>query len=242
MATRTLNQPIQHKAFKRTFLQDVTAKVTFAETDLLSDDAAIRSFLHERFGVADNINIPNLGGIEIVSDNKWEKYIFSTSSAMVTMASDIYRCYDDSLNPRLDILISFLQTLGIKEVETLSIKKRNLFQAKANNAFQSWRIALGEAFKIDNIKQMAAAPNVTDEPFKMSIEGSKYTKWGEIKVPFMIEVPDKSGFKFHLDLEAISGSMRVSELQERAVVMNNDIYVAFTNIVSDKLLNLMLQD
>ena len=242
MATATLTQPVQRKAFKRTFLRDVTAKVTFAETDLLGNGTAISSFLRERFGISDDFNLPKLDGIDIVSDSKSEKYNFTTTSATVIMDSTIYRYFEDSLKPRLDVIISFLQALGIDEVKTLSIKKRNLFQATAKNAFQVWKIALLEAFKVDNIRGMAETSNIPTKPFKMSIEGSADTEWGEIRVPFTVDVPDKSSFKFQLDLEAISKPIQVSEIINRGVQMNNDIFVSFTDIISDKQINLMQQD
>lgn len=242
MATTTLTPTVQRKAFKRTFLRDVTAKVTFAETDLLGNGTAIRSFLRERFGISEDFNIPKLDGIDIVSDSKNEKYNFTTTSATVIMDSNIYRFFEDSLKPRLDVIISFLRALGIDEVKTLSITKRNLFQATAKNAFEAWRIALVEAFKVDNIRGMADTPNIPAKPFKMGIEGSADTEWGEIRVPFMVDVPDKSNFKFQLDLEAISKSIPTSELIKRGIQMNNDIFVSFTEIISDKLINLMQQD
>lgn len=242
MATTILTQPVLRKAFKRTFLQDVTAKVTFAGTNLLGNGIAIRSFLRDRFGITNDFNLPKLDGIDIVSESKSEKYNFTTTSATVTMDSNIYRYFEDSLKPRLDVIISYLQALGIDEIETFSIIKRNLFQATAKNAFQAWKIALVEAFKVDIIRGMADSPNIPTKPFKLSIEGSADTEWGEIRFPFTVDVPDKSNFNFRLDLEAISKSIHILELINRGVQMNNDIFVSFTDIISDKLIHLMQQD
>lgn len=242
MATTTLTQPIQRNAFKRTFLLDVTAKVTFAETDLLVNGTVIRDFLRNKFGIADDINLPKLNEITIVSDSKNEKYNFTTGSASVFIDSNIYRYFEDSLKPRLDVIVSFLQALGINEVDSFSIKKRNFFQANAENAYQAWKIAIIESFKVDSIKALAGTPSISEKPFKITIEGTSDTEWGKISIPFMVNVPDKSNFRFQLDLEAVSNSIKVSELIERSAQMNDALFETFTGVVSDKLIDLMQQD
>lgn len=242
METKELTQSIRRKTFKRTFLRDVTAKVTFAETNLLGNGVAIRTFLRDKFGIQEDFNIPKLGRIDISSDGKEEVYKFTTDSASVTISSNIYRYFEDSLKPSLDIILSFLQTLGIEEAITFSITKRNLFPGNAKNAFSAWRFALVEAFKADGIRSMADINPSPEKPFKMSIDGGVDTGWGEIKVPFMVNVPDKNNFQFILDIEAISKPIPVSEIRERGVLMNNEIFDSFISIISDKLINLMQQD
>lgn len=242
METKTPAQPIQQTAFKRTFLQDVTAKVTFAETNFLDNGEEFQNFIKNQFGISDNIFLPKLGALNILSDHHEEKYCLSTTSASVTIDSSIYRFYKESLKPRLKVLESFLLVLGISEVKSFSICKRNCFPGTSKNAYAVWKKALNESFKEQAIKNLADTPDLLEKPFKMSIEGSTETEWGEVRVPFYIEVLDKENFKFQLDITATASSVSVDSLIRMGAQMNDSIFEAFTNIISDKLLYLLQQE
>ncbi len=242
METPTLTSAAKRRSIKRTFLRDVTATVTFEEIDLLGNGEIFKTFLRDKFGISETINIPKLNGIDIVSDSKNERFNFTTTSVSVVMDSDIYSYFEESLKPRLDIVISFLKALGVEEVKSLSIIKRNLFHAQAENAFDAWKLAIVDAFKVGNITAMANTPNIPAQAFKMSIEGEADTIWGKIRAPFMVNVPDDKNFMFQLDLEALSQSVNVSDLIDRSILMNNEIFDTFTGIISDKLFNLMQKD
>lgn len=242
METKELTQSVQHKAFKRTFLQDVTAEVTFAETNLLGNGGAFQTFLKNHFGISDNIELPKLGAINISSEHKEERYCLSTTNATVTIDASVYRYYKESLKPRLKVLESFLMVLGISEVKSFSICKRNHFPGTSNNAYAIWKKALKETFKEPAIQSLADTPNLSEKPFKLSIEGRTETEWGEVKVPFSVEVPDKDNLNFQLDLTATAVSVDVDDLLSMGAEMNDSIFEAFINVVSDKLLYLLQKE
>lgn len=230
------------KGFKRTFLQDVSAVVKFAETDLLSNREALKSFFKVRFGISEEFEIPKLSAVDIVSENKSERFHFTNSLASVLVDVNIYRFYEESLEPRINDLISFLEAIGISQVETFSLCKRNVFPGTTSNAFEVWKKAIVETFRKGNIQDLAKTAGIKDKPFKMSIEDVSKTEWGELMVPFSIEVSDSNSFKFQLDLIASSKSVMIKDLTRVGTIMNNSIFSAFTEIASDKLLELLQQE
>ena len=241
MAQNTHIQSLR-RAFKRTFLQDVSATVTFADTDLLNHIEALKAFLGDRFRISDNVNMPKLSAIDVVSENRDEKFHFATNSASVTINANLYHFYEDSLEPRINDIISYLKVLGISDVNTFTIQKRNIFPGTSSNAFDVWRKAINETFKEENILKLVSTPNIQHKPFKMSIEGVAVTEWGELRVPFLIDVPDKDNFRFQLDLVATSKPVSIKDLITMGTRMNNCIFKEFTKIISDKLLDLLQKE
>lgn len=242
MAQKDQTQLPMRKTFKRTFLHDVSATVTFADTDLLSNVEALKDFLKRKFNIAEEFSTPKLSVIDIVSENRYESFHFTTTSASVTINANLYRFYEESLEPRLKDLVSFLKAIGVSTVETFTLQKRNVFPGTSSNAFETWKKALSDTFKEGHIQGMASTPGIEQKPFKMSIEGRAATEWGELRTPFSIEVPDKENFIFELDLIAAAGSVMINDLTETGTEMNDSIFEAFTKTVSDKLLDFLKQE
>ncbi len=242
MTQNTKHQNPLRKAFKRTFLRDVSASVTFAETDLLSNVEALRHYLKNKFHITDDLNNPKLSAIDIVSENRYANFHFTTSSASVTVASPLYRFYEESLEPRLDDIISFLKAIGISKAETFTLIKRNVFPGTTSNAFDVWKSAIVDTFREEKIRELAISAGSQKQPFKMSVEARGVADWGELRVPFSVDVPDVNNFSFHLDLIATSRSVMIDDLMRVGAEMNGEMFQAFTEIVSDKLLELLKKE
>lgn len=233
---------IPHKVFNRTFLQEVSASIEFAETPLLNNKEAITHFLKSNFGI--NESFPKalpVGGITLSAEAEVEKYNFSTTSASLTLDASIYRCYKDTLAPKIKRLVEFLKALGIEKIEALTISKKNLFKATSPNAYSSWRFALHESFKDENLRELAANSSASDKPFKMTIEGTAKFDGGEVRVPFLVEVIDKDNFHFQMDLIGAIYNIGTKDIVENSDILNHIIFNVFCNMISDKTVNLLQQ-
>lgn len=233
---------VQHEVFKRTFLQEVSASVSFADTPLLSNKDSFKNFLKLNFGVTDDFpDILKLGGITVSSDNEMEKYYFSTNSASVTLNASIYSFYGESLVPRIRCLVDFLDIVGVKTVTDFTISKNNVFRATSSNAYSSWRFALHETFKDKTLRDLATITSVSDKPFKITIEGAVKFDGGDVRIPFLVEVIDESNFYFQMKLKGSVRNIAVEDILKNAEVLNDILYVTFCDAVSDKTIELMRQ-
>jgi hypothetical protein len=234
---------IPHKVFKRTFLQEISASVTFADKSVFDHKNEVFGFLKENFGLNEVMPSPfDFGTLAISSDNKYEKYLFTTHSASVTLDARMYRSYNDSLAPKLNRLVAFLSALGVERIREFSISKKNLFSGQSSNAYAAWKLALKETFKDEKLVGIVSEASSIENPFKLTIEGNRKFDGGEIKVPFLIEVVDKANFHFTMDLVGIVKDVDVYGILENANVLNDIIFGVFCDIVSDKIINFCSND
>lgn len=233
---------IPHKVFKRTFLQEVSASIKFAETPFLNKKKEIAHFLKSNFGI--NEDFPKaltVGGINISAEAEVEKYNFSTNSASLILDANIYRCYKETLAPRISRFVEFLNALGIEKIESFTIFKKNLFKATSPNAYSSWRFALHESFKDGSLRELATNSSVNSKPFKIMVEGSGKFNGGEVRVPFLVEVVDGDNFHFQMDLIGTVYDIDTKDIIANANVLNDIIFSTFYNMISEKTIDLLQQ-
>lgn len=231
---------IPKEVFKRTFLQEVSASITFAEVNLLGKSKSIEQFLKANFDI-NNVFPEELtfGGVEVTADKRPEKFTFSTNVASVVLGSDAYVNYVDSFAQRIQILVNYLQAIGVAGDVDLTITKRNLFQGNSENAFSAWRVALFDSFQDDTLRDIACNTSFGDKSVRISVEGETEFEGGDVKVPFLINVPDNTTFQFQMDIIGNVKAMTLDEVSDNAKILNEIIYCAFYSMLSDKIINLM---
>lgn len=233
---------VPHKVFKKTFLEGVSASISFAETSLLNNKEGLKNFLKLNFGITEDFpEVLKLGAIDVSSENEVEKYNFSTNSASISLDASIYRFYTDSLEPKIKRLVDFLRVIGVNHINELTISKKNLFQGTSENAYSAWRFALHESFKDDSLRELATNSSVSNKPFKITVEGIGKFDGGEIRVPFLVEVSDEKKFHFQMDVIGVVRNIDVTDIIANANVLNEIIFSTFLNMISDKTIDLMQQ-
>lgn len=233
---------VPHKGFKKTFLEGVSASVSFADTSLLNNKEALNKFLRFNFGITEDFpNVIQLGAVDVSSENKVEKYHFSTNFASIFLDASVYRFYADSLEPRINRLVDFLNAIGVNHINELTISKKNIFRGTSENAYSAWRFALHEAFKDDSLRELAANSSVSNKPFKITIEGVGKFEGGEVRVPFLVEVSDENNFHFQMDVVGVVRNIDVTDIIANANVLNEIIFSTFLSMISDKTINLLQQ-
>lgn len=231
------------KVFKRTFLVDVTASVEFADSPFLENVEKLKPFFYENFGTTLNSgNFNNLDGIKLVSEDGTLKYHFTTKSASIIIKAEVYLNFRESLSSKIEYLVSFLNAMGVVEIESFKIIKRNKFPITTEDAYSVWPVALRESFQSNSIRSLANFPVGKDHPFTIEMDGSVKIDWGEIRTPFTMVVKDREHINFYLSLMAIAKSIKVKDIIEQSQIMNDAIFDLFTRLVSEKIISLMKTD
>lgn len=239
----TITNPYIHipkEVFKRTFLQEVSATLSFVETNLLDKKKLLEQFLKDNFSL--NELFPEeltFGGVEITADGRSEKFLFSTTSASVVLGADLYSTYESSLAPKIHILLNYLRAIGVSDAVSLTITKKNLFQGNSDNAFSAWRVALFDSFQDETLRDIACNTSFGEKAIRISIEEKTEFEGGEVIVPFLINVSDNTLFQFQMDIIGNARGMTVDEVSNNAKTLNEIIYCAFYSMLSDRIIDLM---
>ena len=239
-----LNNPFnnhEHKVYNRTFLLNVSAGVSFADKPLSADAQGLVSYLKDNFNVLFKPqDDKELTTITVASKDNGLSFSFSTGAASVSIDAKSYKSFASTMLPDLGKIGTFLSIRKVDELKTLSLTKRNQWKINTENALSVYKEAILYTFKEKNIHDITSI-EVPDGPWpvKLSREASLGLEDGSLKVIFSVEIVDNEHIVLTLDLVAEAKDVPARDLLQYASTLNDVIYGAFHDMVSDDVIALM---
>lgn len=238
---------VEHKVYKRTFLQSTEVKVEF-EPKMTSADftARIVPFVSKAF----NKNISeyldkSFEQIELSSNNSPIRFVFNLNSACVVVGSSAYKSFSSSVVPYIRVLISYLNEVACTErIKHTYINKVNVWPIKSKDSRKAFGNASLFIFKKEHVEDIANLKfNEPDYPVSATKEA--VVKCGEkaiLKAKMGVELKDVNETRFILELRAQTSNIGVGDLISDLLKLNDIIFGAFTDIVSPNIFDLMSKD
>lgn len=238
---------VEHKVYKRTFLQSTEVKVEF-EPKMTSADfvARVVPFVNKAF----NKNISgdldkSVEQIVLSSNNSQIRFVFNLNSACVVVGSSAYKSFSLSVVPHISILMSYLNEVACtKRIRHTYINKVNIWPIKSKNSKQAFGSASLFIFKKEHVEDIANL-KFDESDYPVSATKEAVVKCGEtaiLKAKIGVELKDVNETRFLLELRAQTSNLEVGDLSLDLPKLNDIIFGAFSDIVSPNIFDLMSKD
>lgn len=235
---------VEHKVYKRTFLQSTEVKVEFEPKMTPADfTARIVPFVNKAF----NKNVSgeldkSVEQIELSSSNSQIRFVFNLNSACVVVGSSAYKSFSSSVVPHICILMNYLNEVAcIERIKQTYINKVNVWPIKSKDSRKAFGSASLFIFKKEHVEDIANLKfNEPDYPVGVTKEA--VVKCGEtaiLKAKIGVELKDVNETRFILELRAQTSNIGVGDLISDLPQLNDIIFGAFTDIVSPNIFDLM---
>lgn len=238
----------QHKVFPSSFLHGAALSISFPE--IITDNSAekLNAFLKHDFGVDGNYNQGDtIGNLDLQTDNKLIRFMFSDSRAAIKVNSDNYTSYAESLYPLTKTLYDYVETVaGYNAIDSMSIEKRNVWSIDTDTPDQTLPQAINHIFRAPRAKEIlslgfegkSTADGIAIDPHPV-IPGID----ANLEIELRIKYFNDSKLVFNLGLIASSKeSFALSEFKTKGFYLNQSIYYLFLDMVSDSILQSMLNE
>ena len=247
MSIQNPYKDVEHKVFKRTFLQETEVVVNF-EPPMTSEEFSTRivPFVNKTFNQSIPDTIDNATErAELTSNDSQVKFDFSIKSAKVVIGPAAYKSFSTSVIQYIAILVNFLRDVAHAEsVADTSINKINIWPIQSKNSKLSFRGASLFIFKKEHIDDIA---NIKFEESDYPVSAAKEAvvncgNSASLKAVIRVELKDAENASFMLGLKAQTSNIDVDDLMADLPKLNDIIFGAFTDIVSDNILDLMSKE
>lgn len=220
-------------------MQQADTSVTFADISLSSKSDALKKYFLENFKSeyqAQNDSEPD----SIKVANPYLTFVFTKSTASVSIKAEAYQSFAISMQPSVGKLISFLNVVGISEVSDISLQKQNVWKMKSEDILSAYKNAIPYIFMDDHIREVAKF-NIPEgpKPIKLSREANVDLGDGILKIGFSAEITDDHHFQLVLDLKATARHIKTTDMLESSAILNDVIYGAFHDLVTPDIIKLM---
>lgn len=240
-------QGVEHKVFKRTFLQSAEVGVEF-NPPMTSEDFSVRivPFVNDVFkqDIKDGID-PTTERAQLNSGNNQVQFDFTLNSAKVIIGQPSYKSFSSSALQFIQILIRFIKEVAqTSTVSRVYIKKTNDWPIESKNSKQSFKGASFFIFKQEHIEDIANL-KFEESDFPVSATKDAVVKCGDaasLRAVIRVELDDLSHANFILGLEAQASDIELDEAIAALSQLNEIIFSAFTDIVSDNIFDLMSKE
>lgn len=239
---------VEHKVFKRTFLQETEVVVNF-EPPMTLEEFSIRivPFVNKTFNqnIPDNTIDKATERAELTSNDSQVKFEFTIKSAKVIIGPAAYKSFSASVIQYVAILANFLRDVAHADsVVNASINKINIWPIQSKNSKTSFRGASLFIFKKEHIDDIA---NIRFEESGYPVSAAKeaVVNCGDsafLKAVIRVELKDAENASFMLGLKAQASDIGVDDLMADLPKLNDIIFGAFTDIVSNNILDLMSKE
>lgn len=247
MSIQNPYQGIEHKVFKRTFLQETEVGVAF-DPPMTTEDFCVRiaPFINDTF----KLNVPGdldkaTERAELTSNDGTVKFEFSINSAKVIISKSAYKSFSITASQYVSILVKFLNEVAcIESTSQTYINKINLWPIESKNSKLSFGGASFFIFKREHIEDIA---NIKFEESDYPVSAAKeaVVNCGDsasLKAVIRVELKNEKNASFSLGLRAQASNIKVDEVISELPKLNEIIFGAFTDIVSDNIFDLMSKD
>ena len=236
----------EHRVYNRSFLHNVQVGLEFDTCKgKLADTETLNDFISEYFNIkTTDQHVPeSVSRIELNDQDKQVRVIFTENSATATVEADCYRSFTDTMLPLASRLIAYAEKVcNIKSISTIGIQKKNTWKIVADNGRtikEIYPAALRHTFNEQHITDMASMA-LPDEPaFRICKEADMNIGEGVMKAALAAEIKNNQVLYFNLDLNASAWNVGAAEAIEVLTKLNNIIYCAFHDIVSDNIITMM---
>lgn len=240
-------QGVEHKVFKRTFLQSVEVGVEF-EPPMTSEDFSVRivPFVNDVFKQHIKASIePTTERAQLNSGNNQVQFDFTLNSAKVIIRQLSYKSFSSSALQFIQILIRFLKEVAnTSTVDRVYIKKTNVWPIESKNSKQSLKGASVFIFKEEHIDDIANIKFVESD-YPVSVAKEAVVKCGEsasLRAVIRVELSDSTHINFTLGLEAQALDVNIDDIVPDLSQLNDIVFCAFTDVVSDNIFDLMSKE
>lgn len=240
-------QEVEHKVFKRTFLQSAEVGVEF-NSSITSEDfrAQIVPFVNNVF--KQNIDTELDKSIDCVQLNSGDnkvRFDFTLNSAKVTIKQSAYKSFSTSALQFVQILLKFIKDIpNAPTISRIYIKKTNGWPIESKNSKQSFKGASFFIFKQEHIEDIANL-KFEESDFPVSATKEAVVKCGDsasLRAVIRVELDDLSHTNFILGLEAQASDIELDEVISALSQLNEIVFCAFSDIVSNNIFDLMSKD
>lgn len=247
MSIQNPYQRVEHKVYKRSFLQETEVGVEF-EFPMTTEDFCVRivPFINSAFNlhITDDLDKATERA-ELKSNDGLVKFEFNLSSAKVFISKYAYKSFSSSVLPHLASLVKFLKDVAcVESVKRIYINKINVWPIESKNSKHSFGGASYFIFKKEHIEDMA---NIKFEESDYPVSAAKeaVVNCGDsasLKAVIRVELKDVTNASFSLGLHAQAESIKLDDVISDLSLLNEIIFGAFADIVSDNIFDLMSKD
>lgn len=247
MSIQNPYQGVEHKVFKRTFLQSTEVGVEF-DPPMTSEDFSVRivPFVNNVF----NQNIKEgldttTERAQLNSGNNQIRFDFTLNSAKVIIGQPAYKSFSSSALQFIQILIRFIKEVAqTSTASKVYIKKTNCLPIESKNSKQSFKGASFFIFKQEHIEDIANL-KFEESDFPVSATKDAVVKCGDsasLRAVIRVELDDLNHTNFILGLEAQASDIELDEAISALSQLNEIVFCAFSDIVSNNIFDLMSKD
>ncbi len=240
-------QGVEHKVFKRTFLQSTEVGVEF-DPPMTSEDFSVRivPFVNDVFkqNIKEGID-STTERAQLNSGNNQVKFDFTLKSAKVIIGQPSYKSFSSSALQFIQVLVRFIKEVAnTSTVNRAYIKKTNIWPIESKNSKQSLKGALFFIFKEEHIDDIA---NIKFEESDYPVSAAKeaVVKCGDsasLRAVIRVELSDSTNINSILGLEAQASDVNIDDIVPTLSLLNDIVFCAFTDIVSDNIFDLMSKE
>ena len=238
---------VEHKVFKRTFLQETEVGVEF-DKPMTTEDFSTRivPFVSKTFNVpiADKLDT-STEKAELTSSDGQVKFEFGLSFAKASIGRLAYKSFSSSVIQHITILVNFIKDVAcVDEIKQTYINKINVWPIESKNSKSSFGAASFFIFKKEHIEDFA---NMKFEESDYPVGAAKeaVVKCGDsasLKATLRVELKDEQNASFYLALRAHASDVKVDNVISVLPKLNEIMFGAFTDIVSDNIFDLMSKE
>jgi hypothetical protein len=240
------NIDLEHKVYKRTFLQSVQVNYNFnLQEDKLTNSEKTNSFFPEYFGI-DASGIPwPVSQIELTNQESGVKYVFGKNHIELSVGHNIYKSFLDTLIPFIIKMDAYINNVcEISQLDSISIAKSNVWNVCADQGIEDvLNAALQYTFKEGHLNDFTfTRGTIGSFPYKKSKEENVNLGDATLKIILSVEVSDKKSAKLRLDFIAKASNILVPNTIETTKLLNEAIYYAYHDFASDNVISLMKEE
>lgn len=239
---------LEHRVYKRTFLQDVQVEFDFDLCkDAFADRQRIQNFFLQYFHVTPGQDAPSsFSTIELCDADKLIRFRFTEEKTVVTVSPQAYESFVKTMIPFIDRQLAYMEKIcSVSSARKMIVRKRNVWEVRANDNVSIKDIyssALRYTFNEHHVGDMFSIMLPNESSCKISKDADVDLGDGTLKVILSAEIKDNQKADFVLEFIATADNVPVMEVLEVATGLNEVVYCAFHDIVSKDVINLMEQD
>lgn len=247
MAIKNPYQKAEHRAFKRTFLQQTEVSIKFTPAILDVDfHSRMLPFLKSAFNL-DLSDKPDkeANHAEVSSDQEQKKFIFDIDQAKFVIGTEDYTTFAETAIPMIGMLLRFINDVAqVDTLEQINIVKINIWPIKSENAFSNFTDMIKYTFKEGCVSDMLSYKFDEDpKPVRLSKTlNNAITEGANVEAVLSAEIVSKEKVNLGLILNASAKNIGINDLLSDAIVLNDAIYHGFIETISDNILNLMCRE
>lgn len=182
---------------------------------------------------------------EISSGQEQKRFVFDLDQAKFIIGPKSYATFAETAIPMIGILLRFIADVArVETLEQVSIVKINIWPIKSEDAFSNFTDMIKYTFRERCVSDMLSYKFDEDpKPVRLSkTSNNVIADNANVDAVLTAEVVSKEEVRLGLVLNASATNIGVNDVLADSVVLNDLIYLSFTETISDNILNLMSRE